>query len=185
MKSPHAATSPPPTAKKRWSKWMKFSGGALLLLGFGIQTQQNTQTALLLERTQAAELDSRTLQKAIGYEGLYFSAKAANLDEPAYLKLAARQHFVGSTAMMVTSPGDKKEIGRKLGQLREAADAVHDLGSFRQFVAVDNGLELEGHQIEMAGLIEPDVNAKFFGRLYLILYGFGSVIALIGQALGD
>jgi hypothetical protein len=107
------------------------------------------------------------------------------LDEPAYLKLAARQYFTGSVAMMVSSPGNKEEIGRKLGQLRNAAAAVHDLGSFRQFIAVDNGLELEDHQVEMAGLIEPDVNAKFFGRLYLILYFFGSVVALIGQALGD
>src|SRR6266404_5702010 len=59
------------TTKKQWSKWLKFSGAALLLFAFGMQIQQNTQSALALKRTQAAELQSRTKQKAIGYETLY------------------------------------------------------------------------------------------------------------------
>jgi hypothetical protein len=178
-------SSPSSTGKKKWSKWMKFSGAAFLLFAFGMQTQQSTQAALSLERTQAAELDSRTHQKALGYESIYFSAKATGLDEPTYLMLAAREYFMGRATMMATSPGDKQDIGRKLGQLRNAADSVHDLFSFRQFIAMDNGLESESHKIEMSGLTEPDVDARLFGRLYLTLYFFGSAIVLFGQALGD
>ena len=86
--------------------------------------------------------------------------------------------------MMVTAPGDKADIGRNLNQLQKAATTVHDLDSFHEFMAVDNALYLQGHENEMAGLVEPDKNAKFLGFLYLILYVTGSVAALAGQALG-
>src|SRR5437764_1247590 len=113
--NPAPVVSTAPTTKnkqknKQWSKWLKFWGAALLLFAFGMQTRQNRQSALALERTQANELDSRALQKATGYETLYFSAKATGLDETAYLSMAAKQYFEGSMAMMVTAPGDKEEI---------------------------------------------------------------------------
>jgi hypothetical protein len=49
-----------------------------------------------MERIQAAELQSRTKQNAIGYETLYFSAKATGLDEPEYLRLLANQYYIGT-----------------------------------------------------------------------------------------
>ena len=84
---PHTPALVPVTTRKRCSKWLKFSGAALLLFGFGMQNEQNRQSALALERQQAAELDSRTLQKAISYEGLYYSAKATGFDNPLYLSM--------------------------------------------------------------------------------------------------
>lgn len=181
-RAPVASTAPT-TKKKQWSKWLKFSGAALLLFAFGMQNQQNRQSALALERTQANELDSRALQKAIGYETLYFSARATGLDKPAYLAMAAKQYFEGSMSMMVTAPGDKAEIRRNVSQLQKAAATVHDLDSFHEFMAVDNALYVQGHENEMAGLVEPNDNAKFLGVVYLILYVIGSVVALAGQAL--
>lgn len=173
------------TKKKRWSKWLKFWGAALLLFAFAMQNQQNQQSALALQATQANELDSRTMQKGIGYETLYYSAKATGLDNPVYLALAAKQYFEGSMAVMMTSPGDKLETTRKIKQLQKTAVAVHDLDSFHEFIIADNVLELQNHNNEMAGLIEPDHNAKFLGHIYLILYMIGSGVALVGQALGD
>jgi len=173
----------PITKQKKWSKRLKLFGAALLLSAFGMQTQQNSQSALSLERMQAAELQSRTKQKAIGYETLYFSAKATGLDEPQYLKFAAQQYFYGSMAMMVTGPGDKVEIGRRVGQLQRAAEAVSDLDSFRRFINVANERATEEQTVELAGLVEPAKNATALGRLYLILYVIGSIGALIGQAL--
>ena len=170
-------------ARKKWSKWLKVLGAALLLFAFGMQTWQNSQTALVTERTQAAELQSRTLQKAIAYETLYFSARAAGVDDPKFLTLAAREYFIGSSAMMVTAPGDKNEIGRKVQALEKTAASVRDIGSLNTFLALDNQFEVEGHANEMTGLTEPDANAKLLARVYLILYVIGSVTVLIGQAL--
>jgi hypothetical protein len=79
--------------------------------------------------------------------------------------------------------GTKVEIGRRLLQFRNAADAVHDLSSFRQYIDVENTGAAQEQKVEVAGPIEPDKNARSFGRLYLVLYLFGSVAALIGQAL--
>lgn len=177
------ASTAPTTKKKRWSKWLKFSGAALLLFAFGMQNRQNQQSALLLERTQANELDSRALQKAIGYETLYFSAKATGLDQPAYLAMAAKQYFEGSMAMMATAPGDKEEIARNIRQLHKSAAAVHDLDSLHEFMAADNALYRNDFENEMAGIVEPDAKAKFLGHLYMVLYVIGSVVALAGQAL--
>jgi hypothetical protein len=177
-----ATTTPPSSTGKRWSKWLKLCGGALLLSAFGMQNWQNVQTALESERMRAAELQSRTMQKAIGYENLYFAAKAAGReDAESYLKLAAGQYFIGSTAMTVTAPGDKNE--RKVLTLRSAAEGVHDFDSFRRYIAVDNGLESQDHTIEVAGLTEPDTKARSYENWYLFLYVIGSVVALLGQAL--
>jgi hypothetical protein len=173
----------PATKRKQWSKWLKFSGAALLLSAFGMQTQQNRQAALALERMQAAELDSRTLQKAISYEGLYYSAKATGFDNAWYLKMAAKQYFTGASAMMATSPIDRAEAQRDIDQLLHAAANVHDVESFREYAMLDNAFELKNHKTEMAGLIEPDRNAKSLGTIYLILYIIGSVVALFGQVL--
>ena len=104
-------------------------------------------------------------------------------EEPEYLKLAANQYYIGSMAMIASGPGDKAEIGRRLRQLRNAAGAVHDLGSFRQYINLENQGAAQEQKVEVAGLIEPDKNAKSFGELYLVLYLIGSVVALIGQAL--
>ena len=170
-------------ARKKRSKWLKFLGAALLLFAFGMQTWQNSQMALVTERTQAAELQSRTLQKAIGYETLYFAAKTAGIDDPRFLTLTAREYFIGSSAMMVTAPGDKNEIGRKVQALEKTAASVRDIESLNTFLALDNQFEVEGHANEMSGLTEPDAHAKFLARFYLVLYVFGSAAALIGQAL--
>jgi hypothetical protein len=50
-------------------------------------------------------------------------------------------------------------------------------------MAADNEIYLRTHKNEVAGLIEPDHNAKSLGILYLILYVIGSVAVLVGQAL--
>jgi hypothetical protein len=171
------------TRKKAWSKWLKFLGGALLLSAFGMQMWENSQSALATERIHAAELDSRTLQKAIGYETLYFSAKATGVDNPQFLMLAAREYFTGSIAMITTAQGDKNEKARKIRELEKLAADVRDIASLDAFIALDNRVEVEGHANEMAGLTEPDTNAKLLAGFYLILYVIGSVTALIGQAL--
>jgi hypothetical protein len=178
-------TSPDPktTTRKKWSKWLKFSGSALLLFAFGMQMRQNSQSALFMERTQAAELDSRTLQKAIAYETLYFAARSNGVDNPPFLTMAAKQYFTGSLAMMATAPGLKNETVQKIQALENAAAGVHDIASLNEFITMDNRFELEMHANEMVGLREPDRSAKFFSHLYLILYVLGSVTALIGQAL--
>lgn len=36
--------------KKKWSKWLKFAGGALLLVAFGIQMNQNREAAVVARR---------------------------------------------------------------------------------------------------------------------------------------
>lgn len=128
MKPP---TAIPVTKQKKWSKWLKVSGAAILLFAFGMQNQQNAQVAISLERTQAAELQSRTKTKAIGYETLYFSAKATGLVEPQYLQLAALQYFIGSSAMIATAPGGTNEKAMKIHSLQVPANAVHDFDSFR------------------------------------------------------
>ena len=162
---------------------LKLSGAALLLSAFGMQTRQNTEAAISLQRTQAAELDSRTRQKAIGYETLYFAARAAGVDRPEYLKGAAQQYYVGTMGMMVTAPGDKQTIARTIRQLEQDANAVHDEDSFHQFLAEQDDVKARNGKAELQGLIEPETNAKSLGFFYLILYGIGSIVALIGQAL--
>ena len=65
---PAASTASP---KKKGAKWLKVAGAALLLLAFGLQMRQNQVSGLALERTQAADLSSRSVMRAIGYENLY------------------------------------------------------------------------------------------------------------------
>jgi hypothetical protein len=178
-----APLAPPVTVKKKWSKWLKFTGSALLLFAFGMQNQQNRQMALYAERFQAAELDSRALQKAIGYETLYYAAKASGNDQSSYLAMAAKQYFEGSMAMIVTAPGDRDEIGRNVQMLRRAAASVHDQDSLQQYKDADNKVYLQGHKNQMGGLTDPDKSAKSLGSLYFVLYGAGSLLALAGQAL--
>ncbi len=85
--------------------------------------------------------------------------------------------------MMATAPGDKTRISLDIDQLLRAAKAVHDVESFHAYASLDNAFESKYHKNEVAGLIDPDRNAKTLGSLYLALYIIGSVAALVGQAL--
>jgi hypothetical protein len=174
-------TDQSPDRRKAWAKRLKISGAALLLFAFGMQMRQNSNAATSLERTQVAELQSRTKQKAIGYETLYFSAEAAGQHLPAYLSLAASQYFIGSAVMIGTSPGSPAEKRQTIGRLQTALTSVHDLGSFREYESVENEIEVRTHPNDVQGLIDPAQDAAYYGGLYLALYILGSAGAIAGQ----
>jgi hypothetical protein len=171
------------TTKKRWSKWLKVFGAALLLTAFGLQMRQNQQSALSLERTQAAELDGRANIRALAYENLYSSNKILGAETYSFLRLAALQYYEGRASMMVTSPGDKEAIGRELHELGAAAENVHDMPSFEYFMKLHNNSWDRRQPNELAGMVDPDRDAKRLGRLYLTLYVLGSILAIAGQIL--
>jgi hypothetical protein len=175
--------SEPSSGRKKWSKWLKFAGSALLLLAFGLQMRQNQQSALGLERTEAAELDSRAHMKALEYENLYLSSRDNEANRGIFLKYAAQEYYLGRSSMMSTSPGDKDQIGAKLREIKKAADGVGDVPSFNRFMQLDQATWGEWHDTEFSGLIEPDHAAKSLGAFYLSLYVLGSVLALMGQGL--
>jgi hypothetical protein len=176
-------TVPPITTKKRCSKWLKVAGAALLLTAFGLQMRQNQQSALSLERTQAAELDGRANIRALAYENLYSSNKIMGVETYNFLKLAAMQYYEGRASMMVTSPADKEAMARELHELRAAAENVHDMPSFEYFMKLHNDSWDRRQPTELAGMIDPDKDAKRLGKIYLALYIFGSALAIAGQIL--
>jgi hypothetical protein len=170
-------------SKKKWSKWLKFSGAALLLTAFGMQMRQNQTLSKEAERIQAAEVDARSHIKALEYENLYYSLKANGIDNPDYLRFAAMNYRIGRASMMYTSPGDKSTIVSEIKELDRTVAAVHDLPSFQKFILADNMLTSETRQTDIAGLVDADHAASRFGMLYLMLYATGSVLALVGQAI--
>jgi hypothetical protein len=76
-----------------------------------------------------------------------------------------------------TTRASKYEIARRIRQLEDAANAVHDFDSFRTYIATENRSEVENHEAELPGLIEPDERAKSLGQFYLVLY----VMSVNGQ----
>jgi hypothetical protein len=100
-----------------------------------MQTKQNSQQSITSDRIEANQIESRTHQKAISYETLYFSAKAAGINEPQYLIFAARQYYIGAVAMLTMAVGKEAAMSSenqgKMHQLYGAMSAVHDLDSFR------------------------------------------------------
>jgi hypothetical protein len=182
-KPPRAAAQEPLSRKKKWSKWLKFAGGALLLVAFGIQMNQNRQTALTAKSTEAAELEGCCIMRALEYQNLYLSSKIAGAPQTEYLQFAAQEYFHGRMGMMLASPGDRGDIGTKLKELKKAADNVHDEDSLKQYFATHNMLEIDSHKTELEGLVKPNQNAEKLGLFYMALYALGTAIALTGGAL--
>jgi hypothetical protein len=81
-----------------------------------MQTKQNSQQSITSDRIEANQIESRTHQKAISYETLYFSAKAAGINEPQYLIFAARQYYIGAVAMCYGGRQGSCNVIRKSGQ---------------------------------------------------------------------
>ena len=136
------------------------------------------------ERNQAAQLSGRATTRALANENLYFTQKlATGLDDADKLHQAAIDYYEGRSSMMATSSADRQEVSRRLEELNKEADAVNDLPSFNAFMKLHNDAWLNGHKIELQGLIDSDRAAKRLGVVYMVLYVIGSLIALTGQAL--
>ncbi|WP_263378453.1 hypothetical protein [Granulicella paludicola] len=144
---------------------------------------QNHESALETERTQAAELSSRTHMKALGYENLYYASQGQGGNSGYYLHLAAEQLYQGRVGMMATSPQDKKSVTETLGKLRSIASNVSDLPSFNAFMDQYNKVVEDASGIEVNGLIDAGHSATHFFWFYLSLYVIGTVLALVGQAI--
>jgi hypothetical protein len=49
--------------------------------------------------------------------------------------------------------------------LAQTGEKVHDLPSFNEFMRINDEIIKEGDAVELAGLIDPDHDAKRLGRL--------------------
>jgi hypothetical protein len=171
----------PMTSKKRRSRWLKVIGATLLLIAFGMQMEQTRLAAIANDRNQSAQLDGRADMRALANENLYFTEKlATGQDDADKLRQAAIQYYEGRASMMATSPADRDEVSRRLAELFQSANAVHDLNSFNAFMKLHNDAWLSGHQTELKGLIESDRGAKDYGKIYMVLYVLGSIAVILG-----
>jgi hypothetical protein len=168
------------TPKKKWSKWLKFSGSAFLLGAFGIQVLQNTATAINRNNENFLQSEARNRQEALADETLYYSSLAAGKEDRDFLKKAALNLALGDVGFFAARADLQSSDDLKV--IQDAADMVHDLDSFNKFSDTRRKLRLAN--IKRHEDDEPwDFGARFLGRLSLFLTVIGSVLALAGQAL--
>jgi hypothetical protein len=179
-------TSLKPTTPKKWTtaKRYKVTGSALLLIAFGIQMYQSKASARETMKIQAAELDGRQHLKALGYENLYFSVKAATGQEEQFnLYAAAQQRAVGRISMVATSDEPQEVKASRIRDINTAAKGVHDLASFNDFMrSLQKQLDT-ARSSELDALLEAGNSARVLWRIYISLYGIGSLSLLRSQYL--
>jgi hypothetical protein len=159
-------------------------GSALLLIAFGMQMYQSKAAARETMKIQAAELDGRQHLKALGYENLYFSIKAATGQEDTFnLHAAAQERAVGRISMVATSDEPKEVKASRIRDINAAAKDVHDLESFNDFMRfLKKQLDAAGAS-ELDSLLGAGDRAQVLWWIYISLYIIGSLSLLRSQYL--
>jgi hypothetical protein len=173
---------------KKWTtaKRFKVTGSALLLIAFAMQMYQTRVSAREAMKMSAAELDGRQHIKALEYENLYFTIKAATgQDDPANLRFAAIERAVGRSTLVITSDVPKEVKLARSNKIFLLARGVHDLDSFNEFMRtlqteVDTAKASETNSLILAGEI-----ADWLWWTYVVFYAIGSVLLLRSQYLEE
>ena len=178
-------TKPPKnivTKKRTTAKKFKVTGSALLLTAFAMQMYQTRAAARETMKMGAAELDGRQHMKALGYENLYFTIKAATgQDDPANLRFAAFERAVGRSVLAVTSDEPKEVKLARSNKIMLLAGNVHDLDSFNEFMRTLQTEVDTAKSSETGALIRAGEVADWLWWIYVVFYAIGSVLLLRSQ----
>lgn len=167
----------------RWTNAKKFkiTGSALLLIAFWIQMYQTKVSDRESTKLESAELDGRQHIKALEYENLYFSVKAATgADDPSNLRNAAIERAVGRSALVVTSDETRDVKISHSNELMQAANRVNDLQSFNDFMGTLQE-EVDASTFETDALILTERKADLLWWSFVCLYVIGSFCLLGSQ----
>jgi hypothetical protein len=171
---------------KKWTTAKKFkvTGSAFLLIAFATQMYQFRASSLEAMKMGAAELDGRQHIKALGYENLYFTIKAATgQEDPANLRFAALERALGRTVMSVTSDESKNVKLARSNKIMLAARGVSDLNGFNEFMRTLQTEVDTANTSELDSLIRAGDVADSLWWIYVALYAIGSVLLLRSQYL--
>jgi hypothetical protein len=178
--------SPTNSIAKEWTTAKKFkvTGSAFLLIAFATQMYQVRASSREAMKMGAAELDGRQHIKALGYENLYFTIRAATgQEDPANLRFAAMERAVGRTVMSVTSDESEDVKLARSNSIMLAARGVSDLNSFNEFMRTLQTEVDTANTSELDSLIRAGNVAAWLWRIYIAFYVIGSILLLRSQYL--